>query len=268
MAAVAKEALDFIKIGLKDNAFYRSLAYGMAFSLVMTLLIGTFYGTFTFSSDAPWLHVVTSQQYWVGIFFVSFSFVFAFAGYLSEVRLREDILTPLRKKLVGTWAVRAQTWKIEDGKIELGHVDQICEIGIDSFGRKLFLHFRIKNSDIFRDDNIDITNLNIQYQTEPMKLIYFYDTQLQLKKPVYDGAISLDKISFPIVTVLDFKIENEQVNTMTGYWYDINNSLFSLAHKMKDLRGLQELTEAVSRGAITFKGDIEFSRWSAPKRAD
>jgi hypothetical protein len=230
----------------------------------MTLIIGIFVGTFKITHDFPWFEIA-SQQLWVGIFFVSLSLVFAFGGYLSEVRAREDILTPLRKKLVGIWEVRAQTWKIESNKIELGYVQQICEIGIDSFGHKLYMHLRIKNSDIFADDEIDITNLNIQYQTEPKKLVYFYDSEFRLKKPILDGALSTDKLSFPFVGVLDFKIENEEVTRMSGYWYDINNSLFNLAHKLRDLEGLEQLTEALSRGAMTFKGDMVFTRWTSPK---
>jgi hypothetical protein len=31
IANSTKEALDFVKAGVKDNAFYRSLAYGMCF---------------------------------------------------------------------------------------------------------------------------------------------------------------------------------------------------------------------------------------------
>src|SRR5262249_4709250 len=144
-------------------------AFGMLFSFVMTLVIGYLVGTLALKQEFPWIQIL-SQQYWVGIFFVTISLVVAFGGYVSELRAREDILTPLRKKLVGTWEVRAQTWKLDQGKIELGYITSICEIGIDSFGRKLYLHFRIRNSDIFRDSDIDIINLNIQYQTEPKKL--------------------------------------------------------------------------------------------------
>jgi hypothetical protein len=107
--------------------------------------------------------------------------------------------------------------------------------------------------------------LNIQYQTEPKKLVYFWDSDLELKQPIPDGAGSVQRISFPFVAVLDFKIENEQVNRMSGYWYDINNSLFNLAMKIGDLKGIEELKNAVSRGAITFKGSTEFTRWEKPK---
>ena len=36
-------------------------------------------------------------------FFVSFSFLFAFMGYLSNLQLEDDILSPVRRKLVGYW---------------------------------------------------------------------------------------------------------------------------------------------------------------------
>jgi hypothetical protein len=46
-------------------------------------------------------------------FFLSFSFLFAFMGYLSNLQLEDDILSPVRRKLVGYWEVRAQTRKID-----------------------------------------------------------------------------------------------------------------------------------------------------------
>src|SRR5258708_35919497 len=43
--------------------------------------------------------------YWVGIIFVTFALLFAILGYLSELNARDDLLTPLRRELVGFWQV-------------------------------------------------------------------------------------------------------------------------------------------------------------------
>jgi hypothetical protein len=86
--------------GLANNAFYRALGFGIAFSIVMTLIIGGIVGVFQFSKDFPYI-ITATQEYWVGIIFVSFALLFAILGYLSELNARDDLLTPLRKELVG-----------------------------------------------------------------------------------------------------------------------------------------------------------------------
>jgi hypothetical protein len=50
---------------------------------------------------------------------------------------------------------------------------------------------------------------------------------------------------------------------MTGIWYDINNTIYNLALKMPDLKGVDALRQAVSHGAISFKGTVAFNRWNA-----
>jgi hypothetical protein len=120
MSDLYNSGLKFVTAGLTDNAFYRCFAYGIVFSFLMTLIIGNFAGTFALETSFPWIKVVKQQEYWVGIVFVSFSLVFAFFGYVNDIRARDDILTPLRKKLVGMWKVDAQTWTINGDEVKQG----------------------------------------------------------------------------------------------------------------------------------------------------
>jgi hypothetical protein len=106
-------------------------------------------------------------------------------------------------------------------------------------------------------------NINIQYQTEPKKLMYFYDAELALKTPISVGTETISSIAFPIVGIISFKVENDCVNRMTGIWYDINNTIYNLALKMPDLKGVDALRQGVSHGAISFKGTVAFNRWNA-----
>jgi hypothetical protein len=250
-------------LGFSTNAFYRSLAYGILFSIIMTLLIGSIEDVFQFDQAFPYI-VVKTQAYWVGIIFVSFSFLFAFFGYLSDINAREDILSPLRKKLVGYWAVRSQTWKIENGKIEFGYTTDFCTIGIEEVGGKLVMHFDVSNSDIFQNQSIDITNITLAYQGEPRKLIYFHEADLKLKEVIGEGSEQLTRINFPFLGILNILVENDVVNVMEGRWYDIDNSIYGLARRMSGLAGFQELTQAVENGAVTFKGLLEFKRLKKP----
>jgi hypothetical protein len=101
----------------------------------MTVIIGGIEGVFVFSKQFPYF-AVASQVYWVGIIFVTFALLFAILGYLSELNARDDLLTPLRRELVGFWQVRSQSWRLEEGKIEFGWVVSYCTIGIEQLGGK------------------------------------------------------------------------------------------------------------------------------------
>jgi hypothetical protein len=51
---------------------------------------------------------------------------------------------------------------------------------------------------------------------------------------------------------------------MSGYWYDIENSIFGLARKMPQLEGLDSYKAAIEAGAKTFRGSLEFERLPPP----
>jgi monoterpene epsilon-lactone hydrolase len=195
-----------------------------------------------------------------------FALLFAILGYLSQLNARDDLLTPLRRKLVGIWQVRTQSWRIEPGKIEFGWVVSHCAIRIEPIGGKLLLRFDLSNSDVFKDQKIEITTTAFSFDGANRKLVYFYETVLELKEPVGSPPDQISKIDFPFLGVLKIEFdENEKVNFMSGHWYDINNGIYSLARRMNNLQGITELSDAVEHGAVTFGGVIEFRRLPAPR---
>jgi hypothetical protein len=194
---------------------------------------------------------------------VSFSFLFAFMGYLSNLQLKDDILSPVRQKLVGYWEVKAQTWKIDPEQIVQAHVVTHCTIGIEDVGRKLILHFDVTDSDVFADQSLDITNVIIAFQGEPKKLIYFQDHELMLKNPVGTGSNQIASARFPFLGVLNINSRNDNIDEMTGFWYDIDNSILNLA-RMPALKGLDDLVHGIESGSVTFEGRFRlpgFARW-------
>jgi uncharacterized membrane protein YedE/YeeE len=62
---VVKGLLEFNR-----NAFFRSLAYGLVFSTLMTLIIGGIEDVFAFSNSFPYI-LVHKQAYWIGVLFAS-----------------------------------------------------------------------------------------------------------------------------------------------------------------------------------------------------
>jgi hypothetical protein len=257
-----KNLASFFTQGLAKNAFYRSLSFGILFSVIMTLIIGGIEGVFVFEKEFPFI-MVSSYAYWVGIIFVSFALLFSIVGYLTELNARDDLLTPLRKQLVGFWQVRSQTWVIEEGKVDFGWVVSHCTIGIEQLSGKLIMHFELRDSDIFVNQQLDVTATTFSLDGANRKLIYFYETELELKKPVGTPPDQVSKIDFPFLGVLKLEFENEKVNSMNGHWYDINNGVYNLARRMQQLTGVHELSQAVERGAVTFGGALQFRRLKA-----
>jgi hypothetical protein len=252
-------------LGFSTNVFFKMLGYGIIFSLIMTLIIGDIVGVFEIKQTFPYIEVTPkTNAYWIGIVFVSFSFLFAIFGYMSDLRTKEDILSPLRKKIVGYWQVRAQTWMIEEGHIRRENNISFCTIGIEDIGRKLTMHFEVRGSDVFKDQVIDITNIALSYPGEPTRLIYFHEFDLNLKEEIGIGPDKRNSINFPFLGVLRITSRGDDISCMEGDWYDVNNSIYHLARQMPDLNGLDELTTAVENGAITFKGHLEFTRLPRP----
>jgi hypothetical protein len=161
---------------------------------------------------------------------------------------------------VGFWEVRSQTWTIEQGKIEFGWAVSHCSIDIEQLSGKLLMHFELSNSDVFKDQKIDITATSFSFNGVTRKLVYFYETELDLRRPLGTPPDQIAKLDFPFLGVLTIKFDNERINYMSGRWYDVNNGIYNLARRMGPLIGFQELQQAVENGAVTFGGVLEFKR--------
>jgi hypothetical protein len=244
----------------EKNAFFRALALGTVFSLLITLMLGAIQGVLKITSSFPYFEV-THQENWIGIVFVSFSLLFAIVGYLSAINVRDDLLTPLRKKLVGYWQVSNQSWMLHPQKIEYDWAKSYSTIGIEPVSGKLLIHFEISDSDIFKDQAFNVTATTFSLDAASRKLIYFYETTLELKHPIGNPPDQITSVHFPFLGVLKMITEDDgRINEMTGHWYDINNSIYNLARRMQSLDGFEKLSEAVEQGAVTFGGELRFRR--------
>jgi hypothetical protein len=267
MGEFFKKIAEILVTTFRHSTFYRALSFGILFSIVMTLIIGGIEQVFKLTKDFPFFEV-ENQNYWVGIIFVSFALLFAILGYLSELNARDDLLTPLRKKLVGYWHVRSENWHIEKGKIEFGWEPNYCTIGIEPLAGKLIIRFEVSHNEIFKDQVINIRTTAFDFDGTDVELIYFNKTELELNNPVGTPPDLTTKLDFPFLGVV--KIEEDemgQVNSTSGRWYDINNAVYYLARRMGPIEGLPELRDAVEHGAVTFGGALEFKRIPKPPGA-
>jgi len=124
--------LDFFKQiseGFMVVPFFRMLFYGIIFAIIMTFVIGWSIGVFEIAKEAPFITRPSSSP-WIPVIFVSFSFLFAFAGYLSNLQLKEDILSP-------TFTMIQE----HHGRFPLYHIDlyRLDEVGLDDLGLREYL---------------------------------------------------------------------------------------------------------------------------------
>ena len=264
-----KKILGVLIGDFSKNTFFRAMGLGIPFALVMTVLIGGLEGDVIFQKDPPWFSVLPGQHRWIGIVFVLLTLLLTLVGYFGLLNARDDLLTPLRKKLVGVWEVRTQSWRIDQGKIAFGWVVSHCKISIESLAGKLTLRFDVQDSDVFKDQKIDVRTTAFSFEGAETKLVYFFETPLELKQPVGTPPDQITEIKFPFLGVLKIKFEDEQkVDLMTGQWFDINNAIYNLARRIDHLQGFDQLRVAVEQGAVTFGGRLEFKRLTAPTADD
>ena len=84
-----------------------------------------------------------------------------------------------------------------------------------------------------------------------------------LKNPVGTGSNQVASARFPFLGVLNINSRNDNIDEMTGLWYDIDNSILNLA-RMPALKGLDDLVHGIESGSVTFEGRCRlpgFARW-------
>ena len=60
-----------LAVDFEKNAFFRALALGILFSILITLILGAIQGVLKLTKDFPFIEVV-QQAYWIGILFYFF----------------------------------------------------------------------------------------------------------------------------------------------------------------------------------------------------
>lgn len=266
MASFQEKVLNVFLGDLRKNIFFRALGLSIPFAFVMTVLIGGLEGDVSLQKDFPWYEVTPGQHRWVGITFVLLTLLLTLVGDFSLRNARDDLLTPLRRKLVGIWEVRTKGWTIQKGKVEFGSMLSHCTISIEPLAGKLVLRFEVHNSDVFADQRIDIKTTAFSFEGSETQLVYFFDTAFRLREPVGTPPDQISALQFPFLGVLNINFGDEgSIDSMSGHWYDVNNAIYNLARHMDHLPGFAELRAAVENGAVTFGGALEFNRLHVPQ---
>ncbi len=143
----------------------------------------------------------------------------------SKESALDDIYSWVRRKLVGIWVCTFEAVLLNSkGTFEIGTVVREASVQIDKNTRKLDIVFAQAESDLFSNRRFSVVGSSISPRANLYNLTIF-GTYEQRVKP---GTVSLsgnEEVVMPILYSLKFFIANEteDVNEMTGTWYDLDN---------------------------------------------
>jgi formate hydrogenlyase subunit 3/multisubunit Na+/H+ antiporter MnhD subunit len=97
---------------------FGAVVAGVVLAILFTSVVGILSQVLELNSKFPFFAVQNPQT--AVILFLACSVTFTVLIYVLTLKEREDILTPIRKKLRGVWRVRYQTFSYEaDGSIRM-----------------------------------------------------------------------------------------------------------------------------------------------------
>ncbi len=227
-------------------------------SLTLTATVGFSLKSIAISFAPPYLTIIDREI--ITTIYISCLFVFVILIYFLTLREREDILTPLRKKLKGIWRVNYQIWKHDQhGKVIEDSVIEVCVIGIDISTAKLYFYIKTDAAGIYEGGEFRIDDITINPYSSPKRLTYYYNTSIRLKDEVRDKLGLKDStLTFPVFGILNIIEENKEPKSsyekMTGYWYDLEGIYSNvLEATFKAKNDAEECTSLPRKGLMTFE---------------
>ncbi|MCC7047766.1 MAG: hypothetical protein IT562_13715 [Alphaproteobacteria bacterium] len=245
---------------LISTRLFGAILAGLILAFVLAVVVGSLGGQFSidfknlsFSAKNSQFDILVMSIFFTGFF--AFSFLFYFITYKE----REDILSPLRKKLVGTWKITYQSWSYsESGRLVEDSRHDACTIGIDEGTAKLYISINIDAHKIYEDGKRRIDDITLNPLLNPKRLTYYHLFEMKIKEQISQAiGVKNSDISFSVFCWLKI-IEPEgddPIQEMEGRWYDldgtISNIRMDLAKKGDNIASLS--AQYPLSGTLTFR---------------
>lgn len=170
----------------------------------------------------------------IAVFCTTFISLFSMI-YFAGRREAEDLLTPLRNQMVGTWRVyrTLQVYDPDVKKVVSRDVETSCNIDTDE-KKKLVINFHVRGSNLFEDHDIYIDSISLFTNGNKNQLVYFYQKELSIHKHILNRIKDLDNVLVQkVLVVLEFRSERNKVKEMKGVWHDVDRKTTSLIHSIQ-----------------------------------
>jgi hypothetical protein len=196
----------------------RTTVISVLLGILVALVIEISFLVVTKNLDRMWPPTVAQQSYLALAILVISILVFMPMTYLMLLREGDDLLTPLRKALNGSWRVEYQDYSYDpNGKVVSTTEIDTMKIGISSSTRKLYMASSLHGHPVFEDYDRTIDNIAINDTTQPSKLIYYYELTIRTRDH--------HEISGPIFCQMAIEFdEKAKPYQLIGKWYDLDGS--------------------------------------------
>jgi hypothetical protein len=227
---------------------------GLVISVLFTLVVGLLLGAYALSTEFPYFSINNHQL--ASTVFVACFVAFTFLLYFLTYKEREDILTPIRKKLRGHWRIEYQSWKINAlGDLEEDWRVEVCTIGIDDGTAKTYIQIDNVQNELFESSPTKIEDITINPKTSPMRITYFHEMKMRFT-PAARELLGDEKseVSAPILGVLGISDGDDagNIDRLTGDWYDLDGTFAKLVEDFSSKSGRPTKESLPRKGAMRF----------------
>jgi hypothetical protein len=228
---------------------------GLVCCVLCVLVFGWPLGALVPLNIFPFVHI---QDQRITLILTGTSFVFASLFLLTKSRADgEDIYTPLRKELKGTWRISYDSFKHDDrGKVELERPINVAILGIDSTTLKMFMDITLSQTAFFTEEAVRIADISINPGVNPHRLVYYHILKRHVRDDVAKNVGPLEReVVGPIAAILEFQRNTVgKIDRLDGHWYDLEEEFSSADERFAKLEISDSNLEKVPRrGGITFK---------------
>lgn len=141
----------------------------------------------------------------------------------------------------------------------------VCQIGIDATTKKLFMSMKMSQTDFFKEESLNISDISINPGVTPHRLVYYHI----LKRHLLDEILNKDgsgnsEVEGPIAGVVRFERNTEGIiDKLDGHWYDLEGVFASRNRELASLTSGAALANSPpTSGTISFELlDASKNRW-------
>ena len=239
---------------------FGGLLAGLIIAVLLSLAIGTFAGFIHPTREAPYFEVLEGRVA-APLFIIVFC-AFSLLFYLLTYKEREDILTPLRERMMGPWRIEYQNFFYDQqGGLRQERRVDVCTIGIDPDTAKLFIVIDLVDGPYLRGGKTRIDDITLNPALVPKRMVYFYELDLAIEPGlVARHNLPTDRIKAPVCVVLEIDEPNDhpRIDHMHGSWHDLNGVFSDFFEDLARRENVPAQVPLPTRGGIKLRriGDM------------
>lgn len=235
----------------EKNMFFRSVFAALILSL---LIAGALTFILGFSVDNGRMNFSIKNEFVIPIFtvFIACLSVFSTSMVLTNRREADDVFTPYRKQLEGTYTVKItiQEFNEKEGKFITKERSQTCTMWIDA-KKKLAIKHTVVASDILADDEYTISHTSFAIGSK-IQLFYFSKRDAKFNERA-SQTLGSQSVLLQECALLEFEETQGAIQKLSGMWYDVDGELGAALRKHALAINSNTQVPELHNGSVEFK---------------